>query len=768
MPLRNRVALSVLLLLLLVVLTIALAPLVISNGVRLWVWWSARQEGFVAAIDKVEAPFLRPIMIRQLRVQSTRDNAVRVDVIVTDAQFSLNLKHILLHTGGYGIRNLSVGELHVELHRSAPTVSALSERGWATLHRLLPQNVSIAKLEMRIENGPTLTLLRNASLFAYETEPGRFTATELMIASPWVRQTFSQLHGATHWEANRLTLAGITLTHGLDLQSATLDLSRLGNERLGFQFEVDAFGGKLRGNISHEWHSQASNWKVAGGAADLSLAQISDALGFTDKIYGLLHAGNFTFRGNLVEPDRATASLWCELTGLTWRDRTAEAIMLGAALYNRKIELQQLYIRQKSNQFTLSGEAALPANSSEWLTPDFRGNVSASINQLGEFVALFGANPADFAGKISAEGSMDTRGRRVGGHVAIQGASLTFFNNAVDNLAAKLNLKATALEIEEFDLTRKNDCLSGQGEIDLSPQHNYSGTLDIRTDDLRDYLPDLHGSPGQKSRAIPAEVQATIQSSRWDMHGIIHLPSSSPVTLMANFALPIGMNWSGFQMSPLEISADFPGIFLASVPRFFDPEIFEDGILSGKISLYQTLQRPRILGDLQLINGKLSSRSGSFSNLTEASTRIIFDGNRAWLEFLNLATKDVDLALRGDIDFDELSDVLVRITSPTMLFDLILSPIKCVNTFEIMPVTLPLAPVATELQFRGGLFGSGWRVTLKENNAMQPFSSSLLESTRTLPLCFGTGTEEQLLTLGVVRGGESSSKPRPKRIRRQR
>src|SRR5215471_2736019 len=82
--------------------------------------------------------------------------------------------------------------------------------------------------------------------------------------------------------------------------------------------------------------------------------------------------------GNLGEPDRATASLWCELTGLTWRDRTAEAIMLGAALYNRKIELQQLYIRQKSNQFTLSGEAALPNSSSEWLRPDFRGNISAS------------------------------------------------------------------------------------------------------------------------------------------------------------------------------------------------------------------------------------------------------------------------------------------------------------------------------------------------------------------------------------------------------
>src|SRR5256714_11834475 len=158
-----------------------------------------------------------------------------------------------------------------------------------------------------------------------------------MISRPRVGQTFPQVWGRNEWESKRLTAGGLSLARGLDLQSATADLSRLGNQRVGLQFDVDAFGGKLRGNISHEWHSRYSNWKIAGGAADLSLAQISGALGFADRVNGLLHAGNFTFRGNLAEPDRATASLWCELTCLTLRDRTAEAIMLGAALYHRKM-----------------------------------------------------------------------------------------------------------------------------------------------------------------------------------------------------------------------------------------------------------------------------------------------------------------------------------------------------------------------------------------------------------------------------------------------
>jgi hypothetical protein len=767
MPFKNRIFLIILVIVIVALAAILLAPIAVSNGVRLWVWWFARREGFVATIDRVDAPFLRPIVVGQIRLKSIRDDAFRVDVNLIDARIILNLKHILLHLSGRDIRSISVREFRAELHRTNPNLRTLSERGWATLHRLLPETLNIAKLETRVEDGSSLILLRNASLFASETEPGRFTAAELMVTSPWVRQTFSQLRGATHWEANRLTLAGLTLTHGLDLQAATVDLARLGNRRMGLQFDLDAFGGKLRANISHEWHSSHSNWKIAGGAADLSLAQISDALGFAERVNGLLHASNFTFRGNLAEPDRATASLWGELTGLTWRERTAEALMLGAALYNRKIELQQLYIRQKSNQFTLNGEAALPATSSEWLRPDFRGNISASINQLGEFLALFGANPADFAGKINIQGSMDTHARNFGGNLAIEGASLTFFKHDIDSFSAKISLKPSELEIERFDLARKNDSLSGEGKIDLSPEHKYFGKLDAWADDVRDYVPSLTSSPRQNAKPIPVELQAIIDSSQWDARGVIHVPKSSPLSFTANFPLPIGTSWSAFQMSPLKVSLDFPALFIGAAPQLFDSQILKDGILSGKLSLSETLEHPRIVGEVQLVNGKLAN-SDSFFNLIEASTLAIFDGNRASLEFLNVATKEVDLALRGEIDFENTKHVVVKIAGATPIFDLMSRPVDCVNKVEIIPATLPLAPAARELEFRGPLLQSGWSVSLKEEIGSQ-FSVVSTPDTaeRTFPLCFGTGPEEKILSLGAVpRADVAANGPPPKREKR--
>ncbi|PYL50170.1 MAG: hypothetical protein DMF32_05075 [Verrucomicrobia bacterium] len=63
MPLKNRMFLIILVILAVALAAVLLAPIAVSNGVRLWVWWFARQEGFFASIDRVEAPFLRPFVV---------------------------------------------------------------------------------------------------------------------------------------------------------------------------------------------------------------------------------------------------------------------------------------------------------------------------------------------------------------------------------------------------------------------------------------------------------------------------------------------------------------------------------------------------------------------------------------------------------------------------------------------------------------------------------------------------------------------------------
>jgi len=221
-------------------------------------------------------------------------------------------------------------------------------------------------------------------------------------------------------------------------------------------------------------------------------------------------------------------------------------------------------------------------------------------------------------------------------------------------------------------------------------------------------------------------------------------------------------------MSPIKVSLDFPAVFLAAVPQVLHSHILEDGILSGKISLSETLERPRIVGEVQLVNGKLAS-SDAFLNVIGASTLAIFDGNRASLEFLNLATKEVDLALSGEIDFENTKHVVIRIAAATPVFDLMSHPVDCVNKIEITPASLPLAPAATELEFSGPLLQSGWSVKLKEQIASQFSIVSTPDSTdRTFPLCIETGPEEKILLLGAVPRPEVTPQARPKEREKQR
>jgi len=744
---RTRLLLGALFVLLAVLIVIWFTPFAVSNGIRLWVWWNARQEGLIVKIDKIDAPFLRPVTLRGLNITSTSGNAFRIELTATQASAALNLKSIMLRRGGRVIRSVSIQQLRGQLRHSNPAGRAITQRGWRTMQTLLPQNLTIGSAEVRVEDGPTVMLLRNAFLSASEIEAGRFYADEVMIASPWFRQTFSQLRGATNWQGNRLTVAALRLTRGFDLQSITVDLSRIEKQRIGLEFDVDAFGGKLRASTSHEWRSPHFNWKIAGSATDVSLAQTSEALGFTDRVDGLLHACNFSFRGNPGEPARATASLWTELTGLTWRDRTAEAIMLGAALYNRQIQLQQLYIKQKTNQLTLSGEASFPSNSSDWLSPDFRGDISASINHLGDFASLFGADPGAFAGEIAIEGAMNARDRKIGGNITASGTSLRFFKASVDALNAKLNLKATELELEQFEINRKSDFVRAQGKIDLSHDHSYSGMLNATIGNLAEYLSLFRGVDENNIKPAPADIQLRIDSSNWDARGTINLPDSSSINFTAKFPFPVGTNWNAFLTFPLNVTLDFPSIFLANAPQFFHPEIFRDGILSGKLSLSDTLRHPRIVGDAQLLNGKLQNTS---PNLTEASGRVTFDGIRASLDFFNAATKDVDLSFRGYIDFHDTNDLTIGIAASVPIFDLKPRTIDCVNKIEIESVAEALAPVVAELELRGGLFRSGWTMTLKEPMGTQSNGALILNQTaRKFSLCLGTGMDEKTLLLGA-------------------
>ena len=748
---KNRLLLVSLIILMVALGTVVFAPFVVSNGLRLWLHWQAHRQHLKIEVGKIAAPFLRPVSIERIRVTSEKGAATQIE---------LTAEHTILHFSlagrGDGVRTLSIQTARAEIRPDYSESVKPARFNWTALQAMLPANFDIGHLDLRVENGPTVVLLRNAAISGNQIEAGRFSAGEFTITSPMFRQTFSQLRGATKWQENRLTVGGMNLARGLDLQSITIDLSRLDKKRADLQFDLDVLGGKIRASVSNEWPGQHSIWNLAGTASGISLTQTSEALGFTDRLGGSLRACNFTFRGDPRDPMRGTASIWTELNGLSWHKRAADVIMLGAIFYNRQIQLQQLYIKQRQNELSMSGEGAIPSKSADWFNPDFRGQILGKITDLGQFAELFGAGPRDFAGAIAIEGTLNARERKLGGFLTATGNSLSLFKRQIDRLTAKINLKADALELEQFELARKKDFIRAQGKIDIAHENDYSGSIEAKIGDASEYF--LLGRAGSNGAPIPVHLNTKISSGSWDTQGAFTLPGSSPVDLAAKFTLKIGQDWKTFLASPLEATIHFPAVVLASAPQLLHPAIFSEGILSGTISLSQNLEHPNITGEVQLLNGVLQNAP---LDLARASGRLTLSGDHGTLEFLNAVTKDVDLSLKGEVDFRNSKEVVVRISSATPIFDTSTNVQDCVRRIEIVPVDVTLAPTIEQIEFQGDVFGDSWKFGLKERGTASVTTIANQTATE-FHFCTGTTAQGEVFNVGV--------RPRPQpspRIRKQ-
>jgi len=898
---RKRILiLSGLSLLLVAVLVVCLAPFIVASGLRLWMASVTRQQGMRIEAEQIEAPFLRP---------------VQISGTVSRLEIDLRLA-ALLSGSSRPLRALSAEGIALDIRRN-PQPAAPSQRfAWPLLENLLADNFKLSGVQLHLENGIAIVDLRDGTLTGSELEAGIFTAEEVAISSPWFQKNFSNLRGATSWQESRLVIGALTLIQGLDLDTVTIDLSQIGKSRLGLEMNVDAFGGKIRTRISSDDRGDTRIWDVAGNGSQISLAQMSDALEWTNRASGSLHACKFTFRGEVTDLRNATATLWAEVSGLTWRDRTADTVMIGASLYNREVQVEQLYLKQRNNQLTLSGEFALPESSADWVKPVFRGDISASIEDLGDFARLFGLSPSDFSGKIEVNGSVNSREQKLAGQLTVSGNSLVLFRSPIESVDAKFGLEDSRLEIAQFELRQKNDFFRAQGNFGLASDRSYtaafqtsvaeiadyagftsrwtnpfvlggnvsldwtgsgtgSGTFHARGRSLRvlessilpcdveleadcstgniffrqfhlwnqradlsafvtladDYFQlqtlrfSLNGQPRLQGNVfLPISISKIRQNSRWlaafnpdpnfdvdvtvdaidlnelsaavneqpwlsgkaagrielygtpaaleggsEFHlrdfvsdnapaltgdietrlasGTVNFKASAIATgsdaVKLEGSLPVELEKQETEFAfktdgPLSATLNFPAIFLAKLPAYVLRPIFTRGILSGNLTISDSLQHPNIVGDTSLIDGQ-------FLRGASLATGITFKGHTAAIDFVQLKQNRADLSARGEIGFPDLEQITLKILPATAVVDsTALEPGDCVNGIELSAAAssaLPSRPVS-EVCFNGSLFARDWTISLP--------GPADVDSPRTFPFCSDRRSDGKALTLQLA------------------
>ncbi len=473
-------------LLLLVVLALAATfflPGLMERSAALWLRHHASRSGVTLTFDRIEAPLLRPVVIHHLRiVRPSRSGTPNLEISAPLLELKFNFARALGWTkGGHAVRFLRAHNLAIALRGRAANPSPFD---WNALGWLLPDEFDLAADRILLEQPSLHIELNNSQLNGASTHAGTLTIASADFRAPLFRQNFADVRGITRWQDDRLVIAGTRLRDGLLLDSVSLDFTRLNDERLATEISATIFGGTARMNLATEKGETTRLWEGAASLTGISLAQLSSALGATEDIAGTIHASKFTFHGDPRNFMHATASIWTELTGFRWRERNADVVMLGANFYDRTIQLQELYLKQRANEFTLSGETTLGA---DWSRPDFHGEISGAINDLGQFAELFGRSANDFRGKLAVRGHVHTYERRVDGEVALTGDGLTLFRVPVDLLTARIAIDALKVQLAQLELKRGADFLHAQGEMDLTNNRSFTFNANAECHEVADY-----------------------------------------------------------------------------------------------------------------------------------------------------------------------------------------------------------------------------------------------------------------------------------------
>ena len=547
---KNKTLLVLSLILLVLVLASALSPFLVARAVALWLRYEAGRSGFTVTTAEIRAPLFRPVEVRDLRIVRDGVDSDDLQIVVPRVEATLRLAALFQDSE----RSRRVRSLRLEHSRIVLRGRGLESAGdidWPGLARFLPEQFDMSADQVLVEQPLGRIEMHDGRISGNNARSGEVTVASIQLRGPYFQKAFAGIHGVTRWQDSRLTIGSVDLLDGLEIDSFALDLTRLRSSRIAAELSMKVFSGDMRANFATERTGKSRLWQAAGSASGISLSQVGTALGLTEPLAGSLRASKFSFRGDPRDLLHGTASLWTELTGFSWRERKADMIMVGANIYEHTVQLQELYIKQRNNELTLSGETALSA---DWLNPDFRGDISGAINDLGQFAELFGASANSFGGKVAVRGRVHAHERKVDGDVALTGDALKVFRNPVDSLTARFTLDSPRVQLDQLEIKRGNDFIRARGQVDFGQKEKFQLTSDSSCQDARDYqievplLGSLSGALVTHLDASGDDTAATISfkaetpAQKFSAHGVLR----AGLFALDNFTVTMNDATAGF------------------------------------------------------------------------------------------------------------------------------------------------------------------------------------------------------------------------------
>jgi hypothetical protein len=454
-------------------------------GIEAW------RYGFRLSIGSMDGGVTKPIWLSHVRLSHTSGSGASSLLDIDSARTSFAWQHLVWRRDQRVWTDLTLdgvrGIIDLQMNSGSPATDTSSPFRIPGASRpprlLLPTSLTISHATVAIHQSDGYVLLEDTELHASDIEAGHLVIGALSVHEPWMTGLFSNCRGSLLIQDSQLILANMKLADSLSITSASADLPGLLRGQLQMQFALDAFSGKVQGELTnaapdHEFDS-------SGTFSNISVAQL--AAFFGQDADGSITEGKFTFHGSPHHLEKTTFTTYFQAGNFRWGARRWNSLVAGATYVDHRLLIPNFELRQAHNSLTLKGNMDVPGDWKQWWKTDFNFQVAAKIDNLSELSALLGPEFGDIFGQLTVDGDVSGENASFNGQLIASGSHLSFGKAPLDQLQAAIKLQGNEIQVTNAEFTHGNDFLRAQGVVNILGAKRYWGEVKASIADLSLY-----------------------------------------------------------------------------------------------------------------------------------------------------------------------------------------------------------------------------------------------------------------------------------------
>jgi hypothetical protein len=355
-----------------------------------------------------------------------------------------------------------------------------------------PGILTVRNADLIVERADDYFWMSGAHFTLGEIAPGTIRAQQVVWKAGSVKNVFRDVRGRTSLQDSRATFAGLRLAPDVLVQTFAISVRDIAAGRVALSTQLAAFGGSIEAETETWIEDKQLHFDVNVPFSKINVAGLAGFLGLSDAAGGIINEGRFSFRGTPRDFTRGEATIRIAAGSFQWESRQWDSLVAGLSLFDQRLQIPELRLRQGGNQLTLKGSMALPQGGAPWWERQFDFKVDADIRNLTDLSALvmpdfkYAAGQLFVRGSVSGTGAQDGRPATFEGQLIASGNDLQWRTAPIDMLQAALLFHGRELQIITAQFFHGDDYLRGSGSISLG-DGSYSGEWRLSTRDLATY-----------------------------------------------------------------------------------------------------------------------------------------------------------------------------------------------------------------------------------------------------------------------------------------